>query len=71
MSVLARVIAASEALEVGDVELARTILHDLETDLSACGGVVLRFACRKCGRRFQWPGEREDHERFSHWEQAA
>jgi hypothetical protein len=59
MSVLGRVIAASEALEVGDVELARAILHDLERDI--VGGMPTRWCRCECGQLFEWPGLLEAH----------
>lgn len=59
MSVLARVIAASESLEVGDVDLGQAILVDLQRDIVA--GLRRTFPCG-CGQVFEWPGLREAHQ---------
>jgi hypothetical protein len=65
--VLSRLIAASEALDCGDVGEARAILGDLERELSRLLGVGGRpFACRSCTMTFRFPGAREDHERTAH-----
>jgi hypothetical protein len=63
----AAIVRALEALEVGDQWEACEIL------LAALEDVVLprRFNCRICGLRFTWPGELDDHLRFSHRFEAA
>jgi hypothetical protein len=53
----ARVTAASEALEVGDVEHVRDLLADLERELFPRRN---RFAC-ECGLTFEWPGLLDRH----------
>lgn len=61
MSARLAIVAALEALEAGDVDLCTAIL------LGAVEGDqprVLRFWC-ECGQRFQWPGELQDHQRWS------
>lgn len=63
MSVLARVIAASEALEVGDVELAQAILIDLQHD---CVVDIRRTVSCECGQVFEWPGLCEAHQLRGH-----
>jgi hypothetical protein len=69
MSVLGRVIAASEALEVGDVELAHRILVDLERDLVA--GISTRWSRCECGQMFEWPGLLAHHQVHCGWRRAA
>jgi len=61
------IIRALDGLEFGNVWEATEIL------LAALEDVDLprRFACPSCGLRFTWPGELDDHLRFSHWQAAA
>lgn len=55
------VVAALDALEAGDVRLATAILLGaIEGDSPR----VLRFQC-ECGQRFEWPGQLEEHRRWS------
>jgi hypothetical protein len=64
----ARIIAACEALEVGDVELAHSILRDLERDTAS----VTRCCWRcECGQGFKWPGLLDAHRFHCAWTQAA
>jgi hypothetical protein len=58
MPSVARVTAAAEALEAGDVELAREILADL---LGEVAPISHRFRCLDCGTTFEWPGLHERH----------
>jgi hypothetical protein len=54
-------VRALEALEDGDPDEAaaflRSALHDRTT---------LRYRCRVCGSRFEWPGQLDDHDRLRH-----
>ena len=59
---------ALEALEVGDVELARDLLQDLVRQLPAPPG---KKRCPECSFR-GWPGEIEAHaDREHYWRRAA
>lgn len=61
MSVRARVVAAREAVEVGDHILAFLILNDLYDDLKNEGDpVVMRARCA-CGFTAEWPGLVDRH----------
>jgi hypothetical protein len=57
VSVRLAVVAALEALEVGDVEAATRILLDAVEDGPRPDGV----RCDGCGQRFDWPGLRDAH----------
>lgn len=69
VTVRARLVAALEAIEVGDVLLCEAILSDLlEEEVPA---VKPHHRCA-CGARFAWPGELEHHRFESHgWRAAA
>lgn len=58
-------IRAGEALDDGDLVYAREIIAAALED----GGAG--FRCPDCGLRFRWPGERDEHERWVHWVEAA
>lgn len=67
--ILTRVVRVREALEDGDLELARTSLADLEADLRP-----RRAECPECGLDCGWPGLRDDHLRTVHpdaWEASC
>lgn len=67
--ILARVVRAREALEDGDVSLARTSLAALEADLCPS-----RAACPECGLDCRWPGLLDEHLRTVHpavWEASC
>jgi hypothetical protein len=57
------IVAALEALEVGDTDLAVAILlgalEDGPTQAPEC-------SCPVCGSTFGWPGERDHHLQFAH-----
>ncbi len=57
---LARVIAAAEALEAGDIGETSALLSDLEHDLSRTCGTPRRLTC-SCGESFRWAGELDRH----------
>ena len=65
MNVIAQVIVAREALEVGDDSVAYKVLIDLEADLEARDSLNVdeKFRCG-CGAAFRWPGEL-DHHRYA------
>lgn len=63
LNLLARIIAAGEALDCGDVGEARAILADVECDLTPARP---RFACASCGLAFEWPGLAAAHELACH-----
>jgi hypothetical protein len=58
VNVVSRVIAARDALSVGDPELAEAILDDLERDLEQDNP---RHSCA-CGLTFPWPGLLAQHQ---------
>jgi hypothetical protein len=61
------IIRALDALEVGNLyELEAILLAALE-DVD----IPRRFECPKCGLRFGWPGDLDEHLSRSHWEAAA
>lgn len=64
----ARLTAALEAIEAGDVRLCEAILVDLlEEDVPA----IKSHRC-DCGARFTWPGQLEHHRFVAHgWRAAA
>lgn len=64
MTVLARLIAAREALAAGDVLFAIRLLEDLERDLR-CLAKPRRHRCLNCGNAYRWPGELDHHLRFA------
>ena len=51
------IVAALEALEVGDVNLCAAILLGALEDVERPVGV----RCKTCGQRFDWPGLRDAH----------
>ncbi|MEJ7567963.1 MAG: hypothetical protein WKF41_06830 [Gaiellaceae bacterium] len=59
--VLARVIAANEAVTAGDVLEAGALLRDLERELSQETQVRRFHACPGCGQQFRWPGDLDRH----------
>lgn len=64
--ILARVVRGREALEDGDLELARKTLAALEADLRP-----RRVVCPECGLDCRWPGLLDEHLRAVHpavWE---
>jgi hypothetical protein len=62
------VVRLNEALEDGDIDLAREIARGLEETLTEANYIPpLRFACSNCDLRFAWPGELDDHYRNVHW----
>jgi hypothetical protein len=66
------IVRLNEACEDGDLELARAIARGLEETLTEANYTPPpRFTCEKCGLRFAWPGELDDHLGFSHWKAAA
>lgn len=68
MSVTARVTAALEAIEAGDIDLAAAILVDL---LEEDAPDFMPHRC-DCGARFRWPGELDAHRFNAHgWRAAA
>jgi hypothetical protein len=58
METVPRLTAAAEALEMGDVELAREILADL---LAEVAPIRHGFPCPVCSTRFEWPGLLDAH----------
>ncbi len=64
----AAIVSALEALEVGDQAYAVEILLSALED----GPTAQRrqHECH-CGRSFNWPGERDEHRRVAHLEEAA
>lgn len=56
------IVAALEALEVGDQALAVAVLLGALED----GPSERPYRCRVCGLSLAWPGLRDDHERFAH-----
>jgi hypothetical protein len=61
------IVRALDALEVCNYWEASEILLAALEDVD----IPRRFECPKCSLRFCWPGELDDHLRFSHWEAAA
>jgi hypothetical protein len=61
------IIRALDAIEIGSYREAEQILLAALEDAD----VPRRFACPKCGLRFCWPGERDEHLRVSHCQAAA
>jgi hypothetical protein len=66
---LGALLTLQDALEVGDYYLAGAIIQGLLDDVDA--PLELPYQCRTCGLRFEWPGQLDDHERFTHWRAAA
>ena len=66
-SLRAAIIRALDALEVGNEREAEAILLAALEDVD----VPRRYECPKCGLRVCWPGELDEHLRWSHWEAAA
>jgi hypothetical protein len=60
----AAVIAALDAIEVGDAFEASAILRSVVSEFDAPDGPKLR--CTRCGVRFDWPGLLENHLRNVH-----
>ena len=56
------IVAALEALEVGDQDYAVSILLGALED----GPTEQPYACPTCELTFRWPGELDHHQRFSH-----
>jgi hypothetical protein len=68
--VLARVVRIGDALDDGEHELARTLLRDLEHDLS--GRPPRELRCPYCPRAtFYFAGELASHLRNTHGEDVA
>jgi len=61
------IVAALEALEAGDQAYAVEILLGALED----GPSDRPYVCEACGLGFQWPGQLDHHQRFSHWQAAA
>ena len=61
-------VAALEALEVGDVRLATELLLDA---LEGNAPFVERAWCCACGRGFEWPGLAEAHSHLCTARRAA
>jgi hypothetical protein len=61
------IIRALDALEIGNQWEATEILLAALEDVD----IPRRYECPKCGLRFCWPGELDEHLRWSHWEAAA
>jgi len=51
---LAALVKVAESTRDGDPALVEALLDCLTDDGT-------RFACRGCGQRFQWPGQRDAH----------
>jgi HEAT repeat protein len=58
----AAIVAALDALELGGIREAESILLSVLEDVD----VPRRLSCKTCGLRFKWPGELDDHERLVH-----
>jgi hypothetical protein len=56
------IVMALEALEDGDQNHAVNLLECARE----AGPTLLRFPCRVCGQRFEWPGPRDAHEQLAH-----
>jgi hypothetical protein len=64
---LARVIRVGEALDDGEVVLARGLLAGLERELSdPLAPARKRHRCSTCGLQFDWPGQLDHHVRWVH-----
>jgi hypothetical protein len=62
------IVTALEALEVGDQELAVSVLLNALEDSPRRE----RCACSDCGQGFEWPGQRDAHIAAVHgFEEAA
>jgi hypothetical protein len=59
-----RLMRALEAFEVGEHEFGVAIVEDLRRELAS--SPVRPVACGRCGLRFRWPGELDDHWRSQH-----
>jgi len=57
MSVLLVIVAALEALEVGDADHANAVLLGALED----GPTERGRKCPDCGLSFEWPGQRDEH----------
>jgi hypothetical protein len=57
-----RVVMVNEALDVGDVDGARAVSGDLESDLARRLGADLRPYRCACGMSFEWPGLLDAHQ---------
>lgn len=63
MTVLAWIVRAREALEVGEPELAARILAQVEHELAPRNARRRKIVCCPCcGLRFRWPGELAQHQ---------
>jgi hypothetical protein len=55
-------VLVNEALDCGDIDEARAVAGDLESDLARIlGEDKLPYSCR-CGLTFRWPGELDRHQ---------
>jgi hypothetical protein len=59
--------AALEALELGDVSAAETILLGVRED----GSAERRYCCSFCPASYEWPGELERHVVLQHEAEEA
>jgi len=65
------VVAALEALDVGDIGLAVAILQGALEDEPMTRLRPRPCSCPRCGLGFAWPGLLDHHLRFQHDEDAA
>jgi hypothetical protein len=61
--IVARLIFAREAIELGESAVAIAVLRGLEADLLMTGQPS---RCGECGLRFRFVGDLDHHLRFSH-----
>lgn len=62
LNLLARIVAAAEAIECGDLEEAGGLLADLERELAQAVGAAERpHICPECALPFRFPGALEMH----------
>jgi hypothetical protein len=66
----ARAVAVVEAIDNGDLDVARDLAGDLAADLAHYGGRPVA-ACPYCPAVYRWPGERDAHVERAHPDQLT